>query len=50
MPIATMSDDPQRAESEEEIPPPKGTLFVLGLYMLVLAAGWAVMFVLLVNR
>ncbi len=36
--------------SEENIPPPRGTLFVLGLYMLVLAVGWVVMFLLLVNR
>jgi len=36
--------------SEEKLPPPTGTTFVLGTYMLVLAAGWAVMFWVLLGR
>ncbi len=36
--------------SEEDIPPPTGTIFVLGMYMLALAVGWAVMFWTLVDR
>jgi hypothetical protein len=36
--------------TEESIPPPTGTVFVLGLYMLVLAVGWFVMFWMLVGR
>lgn len=42
----TLGDD----FSEESIPPPTGTIFVLGMYMLVLAAGWAMMFWMLVGR
>ena len=36
--------------SEENIPPPTGTIFILSVYMLVLAVGWAVMFWMLVDR
>jgi cytochrome c oxidase subunit 2 len=36
--------------SEENLPPPTGTIFVLATYMLVLAVGWAVMFWMLVDR
>lgn len=36
--------------SEEDLPPPTGTIFILGTYMLVLAAGWAVMFWTLLDR
>jgi hypothetical protein len=36
--------------SEENLPPPTGTIFILGMYMLVLAAGWAVMFWMLLDR
>jgi hypothetical protein len=36
--------------TEENIPPPKGTVFLLGLYLLALAAGWAAMFLMLVDR
>jgi hypothetical protein len=51
LPLAMTMNEPPRAEfPEDSIPPPKGTLFVLGLYMLVLAVGWGVMFLLLVNR
>ena len=35
---------------EESLPPPTGTIFVLGIYMLALAAGWAAMFWMLVDR
>jgi hypothetical protein len=36
--------------SEENIPPPTGTIFILGTYMLVLAAGWTLMFWMLLDR
>ena len=36
--------------SAENIPPPTGTIFILSSYMLVLAAGWAVMFWMLLYR
>ncbi len=36
--------------SEDHLPPPTGTVFVLGMYMLALVAGWAVMFWMLVER
>ena len=36
--------------SEENLPPPTGTTFILGTYMLVLAVGWAVMFWMLLGR
>jgi hypothetical protein len=36
--------------SEENIPPPTGTIFILGTYMLVLAVGWVVMFWMLLGR
>jgi hypothetical protein len=36
--------------SGESLPPPTGTIFILGTYMLALAAAWAVMFWLLVDR
>jgi len=35
---------------EENIPPPTGTIFVLGMYMLALIIGWGVMFWMLVDR
>ena len=35
---------------EENIPPPTGTVFILGMYMLALAVGWSVMFLMLVGR
>jgi hypothetical protein len=44
-------DEPPREEfSEDNLPPPAGTIFVMGAYMMVLAAGWAAMFWLLVDR
>jgi hypothetical protein len=36
--------------AEESLPPPTGTIFILGIYMLALAAGWAAMFWMLVDR
>ncbi len=46
-----MTPETSRDEfSEENIPPPTGTIFVLGTYMLVLAVGWAVMFWMLLDR
>ncbi len=36
--------------SEEDLPPPTGTTFILGTYMLALAAGWAAMFWMLLGR
>lgn len=35
---------------EETIPPPTGTIFILGMYMLALVAGWGIMFWMLVDR
>ncbi len=46
MAIDTSSDE----FSEENIPPPTGTIFILGTYMLVLAVGWVAMFWLLLDR
>jgi hypothetical protein len=34
----------------ESVPPPTGTIFVLGLYMLVLAVAWCAMFWMLMER
>ncbi len=46
-----MPADTSRDEfHEEDLPPPTGTIFVLGTYMLVLAAGWAAMFWILLER
>ncbi|HMD51003.1 MAG TPA: hypothetical protein VKG79_17945 [Bryobacteraceae bacterium] len=36
--------------SEENLPPPSGTIFILGMYMVALAVGWAVMFWMLLDR
>jgi len=36
--------------SGESIPPPTGTIFILGTYMLALAMGWALMFWMLLGR
>ncbi len=46
-----MVNDTTRDEfSEESIPPPTGTIFIMGMYMLALAVGWGVMFWMLVGR
>ncbi len=46
-----MADEKSGDEfSEESLPPPTGTIFILGTYMLALAVGWAVMFWMLVDR
>ncbi len=48
---AAMSAEKTRRESPEEtVPPPTGTIFVMGMYMLVLMAAWAAMFWLLVDK
>jgi hypothetical protein len=39
-----------REPPKEEVPPPTGTIFLMTLYMLVLIAGWGVMFWLLVDK
>ena len=46
-----MADEASHDEMpEESLPPPTGTIFVLGIYMLALALGWAAMFWMLVDR
>ena len=46
-----MAVEPSRDEfSEASIPPPTGTIFILGMYMLALAVGWFLMFWMLVDR
>ncbi len=46
-----MSAEETRHDLPEEIvPPPTGTIFVMGMYMLVLMAAWAAMFWLLVDK
>jgi hypothetical protein len=42
--------EPGETTEDESLPPPIGTIFVLGLYMLVLAVVWCAMFWLLVER
>jgi len=43
-------EETRRELSEETVPPPTGTIFVMGMYMLALMAGWALMFWLLVDN
>lgn len=46
-----MASETSRDEfSEEDLPPPTGTIFVLGMYMLALAVGWVAMFWTLLDR
>jgi hypothetical protein len=45
-----MAETSREEFSEENLPPPSGTIFVMGAYILVLAAAWAAMFWLLVDR
>jgi hypothetical protein len=46
-----MADEASHDEMpEKSLPPPTGTIFVLGIYMLALALGWAAMFWMLVDR
>ncbi len=40
----------RRKLPEETLPPPTGTIFVMGIYMLVLMATWAAMFWLLAEN
>ncbi len=35
---------------EENVPPPTGTIFVMGLYLLVLIVAWSAMFLMLVEK
>ncbi len=35
---------------EEDVPPPTGTIFVMGLYMLALIVAWSAMFLMLVEK
>ena len=35
---------------EENVPPPTGTIFVMGLYLLALIVGWSAMFWMLVEK
>jgi hypothetical protein len=44
------SEAPRDDFTEENLPPPKGTIFILGMYMLALAVGWAVMFWMLADK
>jgi len=45
-----MSGERPGDEFSENLPPPSGTIFILGTYMLMLAVGWAVMFWMLLDR
>jgi len=46
-----MSAEQTRPESpDENVPPPTGTIFVMGLYMLVLILGWGAMFWMLAEK
>ena len=46
-----MRNDPEsRPVSEEEIPPPTGTVFVMGLYILALCGMWGFMYLRLITR
>src|SRR5208282_1032314 len=47
---AVSAEETRRDLQEETVPPPTGTIFVMGMYMLVLMAAWAVMFWLLVGN
>ncbi|GEM_PF-5998900 len=40
----------QYRPGEEEVPPPTGTTLVMALYMLLLTAMWALMFLGLIGR
>jgi hypothetical protein len=46
-----MSAEGTRRElPEEPVPPPTGTIFVMGLYLLALIVGWSVMFWMLAEK
>lgn len=38
------------APLEENVPPPTGTIFVMGLYLLALIVAWSAMFLMLVEK
>lgn len=37
-------------KEDEELPPPTGTMFLLGVYMAVLAGMWGAMYMILLSR
>ena len=39
-----MNTDPVREHDDEQIPPPVGTLFVMMLYIMLLAGMWAAIY------
>jgi hypothetical protein len=46
-----MQDDPKSlSESEKDIPPPTGTVFVMTLYILALCGMWGFMYLRLITR
>ncbi len=47
-----MSSERKTGETteDESLPPPTGTVFVLGLYIVILAVAWGAMFWMLVER
>ena len=47
---ALRTPDKNPPESEAEIPPPTGTLFVMSLYLLALSATWVALFMGLIAR
>jgi hypothetical protein len=38
------------APPEDNVPPPTGTIFVMGLYLLALIVAWSAMFLMLVEK
>jgi hypothetical protein len=46
-----LSSEQTRPEPPQEtVPPPTGTIFVMGLYLLALIVGWSVMFWMLAEK
>lgn len=46
-----MPIEPTRGDlPEEDVPPPTGTVFVMGLYLLALMVAWSAMFWMLVEK
>jgi len=45
-----MNDESKHACEEAGLPPPRGTIFVMTLYMVVLAAMWGAMYIGLLVR
>ena len=46
MPVEQISEAPP----EENVPPPTGTIFVMGLYLLALIVAWSATFLMLVEK